>query len=65
MSTVNENYRNLIEDLLYEKEELLKKLESKGAHALRINALRSEIRRCKRVLEGKPYTRKYNTNADK
>lgn len=58
MNTINENYRNLIEDLLEEKETLLKKLESKGAHAQRINALRSEIRRCKRVLEGKSYDRR-------
>jgi hypothetical protein len=58
MNTVNENYRNLIEDLLEEKELLLKKLETKGAHALRIKALRSEINRCRRVLEGKPYHRK-------
>ena len=56
--TVNESYRNLIEDFLEEKEELLKKLESKGTHALRIKALKSEIRRCKRVLEGKRYDRK-------
>ena len=62
--TVNENYRNLIEDLLEEKEELLKKLEAKGAHALRINALRSEIRRCKRVLEGKPYDRRKNNKSN-
>ena len=62
MNTVNENYRNLIEDLLEEKEVLLKKLESKGAHALRINALRSEIRRCKRVLEGKQYDRKHENS---
>jgi hypothetical protein len=58
MNAVNENYRNLIEDLLAEKEELLKKLEAKGAHALQIKALRSEINRCKRVLAGKPYDRR-------
>lgn len=58
MNTVNENYRNLIEDLLTEKEELLKKLEAKGSHALRIKALRSEIHRCKRVLDGKQYDRR-------
>ena len=58
MNTVNENYRNLIEDLLEEKESLLKKLETKGAHALQIKALRSEINRCKRVLEGKQYDRR-------
>lgn len=58
MNTINENYKNLIEDLLTEKEELLKKLESKGAHALRIKSLRSEINRCKRVLEGKPYNKR-------
>ena len=58
MNTVNENYRNLIEDLLEEKELLLKKLETKGAHALQIKALRSEINRCKRVLEGKQYDRR-------
>jgi hypothetical protein len=52
------NYRNLIEDLLAEKKALLRKLESEGAHALRINSLRSEIRRCQRVLEGKPYDRR-------
>lgn len=57
MNTEIQNYRNLIEDLLEEKELLLKKLEAKGAHAMRINALRSEIRRCKRVLEGKSYDR--------
>ena len=57
-NTVNENYKNLIEDFLAEKEELLKKLEAHGAHALRIKALRSEIRRCKRVLEGKRYDRR-------
>ncbi|MBO5828886.1 MAG: hypothetical protein J6R59_10615 [Paludibacteraceae bacterium] len=57
--TVNESCRNLIEDFLEEKEELLKKLESKGTHALRIKALKSEIRRCKRVLEGKRYDRKW------
>ena len=59
MNTINENYKNLIEDLLAEKEDLLKKLETKGAHALRIKALRSEINRCKRVLEGKQYDRRY------
>lgn len=59
MDTVNRNYRNLIEDLLEEKEALLRKLETKGAHALQINALRSEIRRCKRVLDGKPYDRRH------
>jgi hypothetical protein len=53
------NYRNLVEDLLEEKTKLLAKLETKGAHALQINALRSEIRRCKRVLEGKPYDRRH------
>ncbi len=58
MNTVNENYRNLIEDLLEEKELLLKKFETKGAHALQIKALRSEINRCKRVLEGKQYDRR-------
>ena len=58
MNTLNENYKNLIEDLLEEKEELLKKLETKGAHALRIKALKSEINRCKRVLEGKQYDRR-------
>jgi chromosome segregation ATPase len=58
MDEVNKNYKNLIEDLLVEKEELLKKLESKGAHALRIKALRSEINRCKRVLAGKTYDRR-------
>ena len=52
------NYRNLIEDFLEEKEELLKKLEAHGTHPLRIKALKSEIRRCKRVLEGKKYDRK-------
>lgn len=52
------NYRNLIEDLLAEKQALLRKLEAKGAHALQINSLRSEIRRCQRVLEGKPYDRR-------
>ena len=57
---INENYKNLIEDLLEEKEALLKKLETKGAHALQIKALKSEIRRCKRVLEGKPYSREYH-----
>lgn len=58
MDEVNKNYRNLIEDLLEEKEKLLKKLEAKGAHALQIKALRSEINRCKRVLEGKRYDRR-------
>ena len=58
MNDVNVNYRNLIEDLLEEKETLLKKLEIKGAHALQIKALRSEINRCKRVLEGKQYDRR-------
>lgn len=53
-----QNYKNLLEDLLVEKENLLKKLETKGAHALQINALRSEIRRIQRVLDGKPYDRK-------
>ena len=53
-----DNYKNLIEDLLTEKEALLTKLEAKGAHALRIKALRSEISRCKRVLAGKPYERR-------
>lgn len=53
-----ENYRNLVEDLLEEKEELLKKLETNGAHPLRIKALKSEIRRCKLVLEGRRYDRK-------
>ena len=57
---INENYKNLIEDLLEEKEALLKKFETKGAHALQIKALKSEIRRCKRVLEGKPYSREYH-----
>lgn len=57
---INENYKNLIEDFLEEKEALLKKLETKGAHALQIKALRSEIKRCKRVLEGKPYSREYH-----
>ena len=57
-NTINQNYRNLIEDFLEEKEALLKKLESRGAHALQIKALKSEIRRCKRVLEGKPYDRR-------
>ena len=52
------NYRNLLEDLLAEKQALLKKLETKGAHALQINALRSEIRRCQHVLAGKPYDRR-------
>ena len=56
---VNQNYRNLIEDLLEEKEALLKKLETKGAHALQLKALRSEIGRCKRVLDGKPYDRRH------
>ncbi len=54
----NNNYRNLIEDLLAEKEVVLKKLETKGAHALQIKALKSEINRCKRVLAGKPYNRR-------
>lgn len=58
MNDVNVNYRNLIEDFLEEKEALLKKLETKGAHALQIKALKSEINRCKRVLEGKPYDRR-------
>ena len=53
-----DNYRNLIEDLLEEKEELLKKLEANGAHALRIKSLKSEIRRCKRVLDGQRYDKK-------
>lgn len=53
-----ENYRNLLEDLLIEKEALLTKLKTKGAHALQINSLRSEIRRIQRVLDGKPYDRK-------
>ena len=53
-----DSYRNLIEDFLEEKEELLKKLESNGTHPLRIKALKSEIRRCKRVLEGKRYDRR-------
>ena len=57
-NTVNENYKNLIEDFLEEKEVLLKKLESKGAHALKLKALKSEISRCKRVLAGKPYDRR-------
>lgn len=52
------NYRNLIEDLLTEKKSLLKKLESRGAHALQIKALKSEINRCQRVLDGKPYDRR-------
>ena len=42
MNDVNANYRNLIEELLEEKEALLK----------------SEISRCKRVLAGKPYDRR-------
>jgi hypothetical protein len=58
MNDVNINYRNLIEDFLEEKELLLKKLETKGAHALRIKALKNEINRCKRVLEGKTYNRR-------
>ena len=58
MNDVNTNYRNLIEDLLEEKEALLKKLETKGAHALQIKAVRSEINRCKRVLAGKQYDRR-------
>lgn len=53
-----DNYRNLLEDLLTEKTALLTKLETKGAHALQINALRSEIRRIQRVLDGKPYDRR-------
>ena len=53
-----DNYRNLLEDLLTEKTALLAKLESKGAHALQINSLRSEIRRIQRVLDGKPYDRR-------
>lgn len=57
MNDIN-SYRNLIEDLLAEKKALLRKLETKGAHALQINALRSEIRRCQRVLAGKPYDRR-------
>ena len=58
-----DSYKNLIEDLLEEKEALLTKLESKGAHALRIKALKSEIARCKQVLAGKPYERrKQNDN---
>lgn len=56
-----ESYRNLIEDFLEEKEELLKKLESRGTHPLRIKALKSEIRRCQRVLMGKPYSRRNNS----
>ena len=56
---INKNYKNFIEDLLEEKEALLKKYETKGAHALKVKALKSEIRRCKRVLEGKPYDRNY------
>ena len=52
-----QNCINLIEDFLEEKEALLQKLENTGAHALRIKALKSEIRRCKRVLDGKPYNR--------
>lgn len=62
MNEVNKNYKNLIEDLLEEKEALLKKFEAKGAHALKIKALRSEINRCRRVLEGKPYDRRYKNN---
>ena len=58
------NYRNLLEDLLAEKQALLKKLEAKGAHALQINALRSEIRRCQRVLAGKPYDRRTAAKED-
>lgn len=54
-----ENYIALLEDLLYEKEQLLPKLQANGTHALRIKALKSEIRRIKRVLAGKPHTRKY------
>lgn len=57
---MNTNYRNLIEDILSEDTALLKKLESKGAHALQIKALKSRIRRCQRVLDGKPYDRKTN-----
>ena len=53
-----QNYINLLEDLLVEKEALLTKLEAKGAHALQINSLRSEIRRIQRVLDGKPYDRR-------
>ena len=53
-----DNYRNLLEDLLTEKTALLAKLESKGAHSLQINSLRSEIRRIQRVLDGKPYDRR-------
>lgn len=53
-----QNYINLLEDLLTEKTALLAKLEAKGAHALQINALRSEIRRIQRVLDGKPYDRR-------
>ena len=63
MNNANENYKNLIEDFLAEKEELLKKYESKGAHALQIKALKSEIKRCKRVLAGKPYDRRTKSNS--
>ena len=55
---INQNYQNLIEDLIIEKENLLKKYEAKGAHALQIKALKSEINRCKLVLEGRPYNRR-------
>ena len=56
---MEENYKALLEDLLYEKQQLLFKLEAHGTHALRIKALKSEIRRIQRVLDGKPHTRKY------
>lgn len=52
------SYKNLIEDFLEEKEILLEKLEANGTHPLRTKALKSEIRRCKRVLEGKRYDRR-------
>ena len=56
---MDENCKALLEDLLFEKQKLLKKLETNGTHALRIKALKSEMRRIQRVLDGKPYDRKH------
>jgi chromosome segregation ATPase len=56
---MDKNCKALLEDLLFEKQELLKKLETNGTHALRIKALKSEMRRIQRVLDGKPYDRKH------
>ena len=56
---MDENCKALLEDLLFEKQELLKKLNANGTHALHIKALKSEMRRIQRVLDGKPYDRKH------